>query len=58
MRVGRLLHVGLTAVVGPGSGREPPVLGEALLGGDVVVGSPAVGSRVGTTSRVGEVRVG
>jgi phage tail-like protein len=60
MRVGRHLHLDLTAVVGPSSGWGPAVLGQVAVGGDGVIGVPAAGSRVGddSSSRIGLVRVG
>jgi phage tail-like protein len=58
MRVGRHLHVDLTSVVGPGSGWGPAVVGQVAVGGDGVVGVPAVGSRLGENSVAGAVRVG
>jgi phage tail-like protein len=58
MRVGRLLHVELTSVVGPGAQWGPAVVGQVLVGGDGVVGLPAVGARLSTSSKVGLVRVG
>jgi phage tail-like protein len=57
MRVGRHLHVGLTSVVGPGSGWAETVVGQVLVGADAVVGLPAVGSRAGSAV-AGRVRVG
>ena len=57
MRVGRHLHVGLTSVVGPGSGWAETVVGQVLVGADGVVGLPAVGSRAGSAV-AGWVRVG
>ncbi|MEV7888947.1 phage tail protein [Streptomyces sp. NPDC002817] len=58
MRVGRQAHLGLTAVVGPGAGWGPAIVGQVAVGGDGIVGIPAAGARVHQTSRVGEVRVG
>lgn len=58
MRVGRRLHVSLTSFVGPGAGSGPAVVGQVLVGGDGVVGLPAIGARLGQTSRPGELRVG
>lgn len=53
MRVGRRLHVGLTSFVGPDADWTPAVLGRVVLGEDGVVGTPAVGARLGVTSRAG-----
>jgi phage tail-like protein len=58
MRVGRLLHLGLTAVVGPGAGWGPATVGQVFLGRDGIVGQPSVAARVGESSRIGTVRVG
>lgn len=58
MRVGRRLHLSLTSFVGPGAGSGPAVVGQVLVGGDGVVGLPAIGARLGQTSRPGELRVG
>ncbi|RZT17534.1 phage tail P2-like protein [Kribbella sp. VKM Ac-2569] len=57
--VGRL-RVGLTAYVGPRTGRPSAVLGQARLGVGGIVGVPACGARLGDPdgSRVGRVRVG
>jgi phage tail-like protein len=57
MRVGRRLHLGLSSVVGPGDGWGDAVVGQVAVGGNGVVGLPAVGDRVGS-ARVPEVRVG
>jgi phage tail-like protein len=58
MRVGWHLHLSLTSVVGPDSGWGPAVVGQVAVGGDGVVGVPAVGSRLGENSMAGAVRVG
>jgi hypothetical protein len=58
MRVGQRLHVGLTSFVGPDTGWSPAILGQFQVGGNGVVGTPTVGSRLGKTSKIGEVRVG
>jgi phage tail-like protein len=58
MRVGRHLHLRLTSVVGPQVGFAPAVLGQVAVGGDGVVGIPAVGARVGDSAVTGMVRVG
>lgn len=58
MRVGQRLHVGLTSFVGPDAAWAPAVLGQFSVGGDGVVGTPATGSRLGTSSVAGQVRVG
>jgi phage tail-like protein len=57
MRVGRQLHVALTSVVGPPAQRQV-VVGQVLVGGDRVIGLPAVGSRLGDTSVLAGVQVG
>jgi phage tail-like protein len=57
MRVGRRLHVALTAVVAPGPDRKPAVIDGAELGASVV-GEPTSGARIGETSTVGRVLVG
>lgn len=58
MRVGQRLRLRLTSFVGPGAGWAPAVVGATRVGGDGVVGSPAIGSRLDEDSRVGAVRVG
>jgi phage tail-like protein len=58
MRLGRHLHVGLTSVVGPEVGFGPAVIGQVGVGGDGVVGVPALGARLGDSSVTGAVRVG
>ncbi|MGH3991230.1 MAG: phage tail protein, partial [Pseudonocardiaceae bacterium] len=58
MRVGRQLRVALTSYVGPGAATSPAVVGQVTVGGDAVVGQPGVGSRLGSTSVAGQVRVG
>jgi len=58
MRVGLRLRLNLTSWVGPGSGWGPAVTGQVRVGGDGVVGVPAIGSRLGGDSRIGQVRVG
>ncbi|WP_127500895.1 phage tail protein I [Actinoplanes solisilvae] len=58
MRIGRRLHLSLTSFVGPGAAAGPAVVGQVLVGGDGVVGLPAVGARLGQSSRPGELRVG
>jgi phage tail-like protein len=58
MRVGRHLHLDLTSVVGPDAGFGPALVGQVAVGGDGVVGIPAVGSRLGETATAGGVRVG
>jgi phage tail-like protein len=57
MRVGRRLHLGLSSVVGPGTGWGEAIVGQVLVGSDGVVGLPATGSRVGSAPASG-VRVG
>jgi phage tail-like protein len=58
MRVGRHLHLRLTSVVGPEVGFGPAVVGQVAVGGDGVVGVPALGARLGDSSVTGAVRVG
>lgn len=58
MRVGQRLRVALTSFVGPQPEWAPAVLGQVTVGGDGVVGTPLVGSRVGGSATVGSVRVG
>lgn len=58
MRVGQLLRLGLTSFVGPGAAWGPAVAGQVLVGGDGVIGLPAIGSRLGDTTTTGKVRVG
>jgi hypothetical protein len=58
MRIGRLLHLGLTAVVGPGTGWGPATVGQVFLGSDGVVGQPSIASRLDGTPTIGTVRVG
>ena len=57
-RVGRGLHVGLSAVIGRGSGWEPLRIGSSALGRGGLLGRPAPGTRtdgarVGLDTRVG-----
>jgi phage tail-like protein len=58
MRVGQTLRLDLTAYVGPPPAPAPVVVGQVGIGDGGVMGSPAPGSRLEATSRVGEVRVG
>jgi phage tail-like protein len=58
MRVGRHLHIRLTSVVGPEAGFGPAVVGQVAVGGDGVLGVPALGARLGDNSVTGAVRVG
>jgi phage tail-like protein len=58
MRIGRQLHTGMTSFVGPGGAWGPAVIGQVIVGGDGVVGLPAIGSRLGEDSRVERVRAG
>lgn len=58
MRLGRTSRVDLTTVVAPDPGWGTAVVGQVLVGGDGVVGLPAVGSRVEQDTREGLVRVG
>ncbi len=58
MRIGERLRLNLTSYVGPGADWGPVIVGQVLVGGDGVVGLPAVGSRLGDSSAVGQVRVG
>jgi len=58
MRVGRGLHVGISAVVGRGSGWQPLQVGASALGRGAIVGRPDAGTRPGS-GRVGlDARVG
>jgi phage tail-like protein len=58
MRVGTRLRVELTSFVGPGTGWTRATVGGTRLSGDGVVGTPAVGSRVGESTVTGKVLVG
>jgi phage tail-like protein len=58
MRVGERLRVALTSFVGPGAGWQRAVVGSTGVGTDGVVGTPAIGSRLGADSVTGQVRVG
>ena len=58
MRIGERLRLRLTSYVGPGVDWGPAVVGQVLVGGDGVVGLPAIGSRLGQSSAIGQVRVG
>jgi phage tail-like protein len=58
MRIGERLRLDLTSYVGPGVEWGPAIVGQVLVGGDGVVGLPAIGSRLGQSSAVGQVRVG
>jgi phage tail-like protein len=58
MRIGERLSLDLTSYVGPGVEWGPAIVGQVLIGGDGVVGLPAIGSRLGESSAVGQVRVG
>jgi phage tail-like protein len=58
MRVGQRLHLRLSSFVGPSAQFGPAVAGNTLVGGDGVIGVPAVGSRLGDQSVAGRVRVG
>jgi hypothetical protein len=58
MRVGQHLRLSLTAFVGPDSGWNPLIVGQEAVGGAGIVGTPAVGSRLGETTVAGNVRVG
>lgn len=57
MRVGTV-RVGITSFVGPAADWIPLRLGDVRLGADGVVGTPAVGSRLGQDSYAGQVLVG
>lgn len=57
MRVGTL-RVGITSFVGPTAEWTPARVGEVRLGGNGIVGTPAVGSRLGQDSYAGQVLVG
>jgi phage tail-like protein len=58
MSIGRALHVGLSTVVGRGGGFSELVLGDAVLGRDVVVGRPGPGTRTGVAALGTGTRVG
>lgn len=58
MRVGRGARISLTTLVGPGAGWDDTVLGTSMLGAGGVVGTPAIGARLGATSLSQGVRVG
>jgi phage tail-like protein len=58
MRVGRRLHVALSSIVGGGAGWSPAIVGQVAVGGDGILGTPAVGARVGDDSVAGKLRVG
>jgi phage tail-like protein len=58
MRLGRSTRLELTTWVGQGTGWGPAVVGQFLAGGDGVIGTPALGSRVGIASVARGVRVG
>jgi phage tail-like protein len=58
MRIGSGTRLDLTTVVGPGSGWGDATLGDSLLGTDRVVGTPAIGARVGQSTSSAGVRVG
>lgn len=57
MRVGTQIRVAITTFVGPPSWFAPAIVGHANIGDDGVVGTPAVGSRLGD-GIAGSVRVG
>jgi phage tail-like protein len=58
MRVGRRLHLQGTSIVGPGAGWAPAIVGQVAVGGDGIIGAPAVGAHLGDDSVAGELRVG
>lgn len=58
MRVGERLRVALTSFVGPAAGWQRAVVGSTGVGTDGVIGTPAIGSRLGSDSVAGRVRVG
>jgi phage tail-like protein len=58
MRIGHGTRLDLTTVVGPGSGWGDATLGDSLLGADRVVGTPAIGARLGQSTSSAWVRVG
>jgi phage tail-like protein len=58
MRVGRGLHVGLLAMIGPTGAFRELRAGDSALGRSVVVGRPEVGRRLGTSRLGGETWVG
>ncbi|WP_135453954.1 phage tail protein I [Mycobacterium sp. DL99] len=57
MRVGTV-RVGITSFVGPAADWIPLRLGEVRLGADGIIGTPAIGSRLGQDSYAGQVLVG
>jgi phage tail-like protein len=57
MRVGTQIRVAITTFVGPPSWFAPAIVGHSNIGEDGVVGTPAVGSRIGD-GIAGPVRVG
>ena len=57
-RVGRGLHLGLSAVIGRSSGWEPIHLGNAALGRGSLLGRPAPGIRTDRQHLGMETRVG
>jgi phage tail-like protein len=58
MRVGTRLRLALTSYVGPQPGWQRATVGRTRLSGDGVVGTAAVGTRVGASTVTGEVLVG
>jgi len=58
MRVGERLRVALTSFVGPSASWQRAVVGSTGVGTDGVIGTPAIGSRLGSDSVTGRVRVG
>lgn len=57
MRVSRL-RIALTSFIGPTTDWTSAVIAQTRVGADGVVGTPALGSRVGASTGVGKVRVG
>jgi hypothetical protein len=49
MRVGRGLHIGLSSLIGAGSGWTTLQLGAGVLGRGGIVGRPQTGTRVGVS---------
>jgi phage tail-like protein len=58
MRIGQRLHLRLTSFVGPGADWTRAVVGRTRVGGDGLVGTADVASRLAETSVLGQVRVG
>ena len=58
MRVGERLRLSLTSFVGPTARWNPAIVGQTRVSSDGIVGTPAVGARLGESSVAGTVRVG